>query len=136
MESPCKGGLEVSEKALLSMLGSKKFIKKSVVSASELKVSEAFELLDESNGNINLAAAKSGVTKSSFKRIISSGTLANSSYDELFSPSISRKYLEGTFGKWKVAAFDPNTGSACIEMNSKAGVVRLSVDVGLPGNQS
>lgn len=135
MESPCKGGLEVSEKALLSMLGSEKFIKKPVVSYSELRVSEALALLDESNGDIGLAAAKSGMTKSSFKRLISSAVPSSDSYGESYPIGVSRKYLEGTFGKWKVAGFDPSTGSACVDMNNGTGVVRISVDVELPRNQ-
>lgn len=131
MESPCAGGLKVSEKSLLSMLGRNRFVKKSVVSQSEQNISDALDVLADSDGDLALAAAKMGMTKSSFKRKISATTTQAESYDEAASPDAARRYLESNFGKWKVAGFNQNTGAACVEIKNGNGTIRLSVNVNL-----
>lgn len=131
MESPCKGGLNVSEKALLSMLGTPRFSKKDTVSYSEQKKAEILSALDEAENNLDVAASRLGLTKSSLKKIVSAKETSVSAYDENNPVGMTRKYLEKTMGKWNVAAFSPDNGNACIEMKNGSGTVRLSVDVKL-----
>jgi hypothetical protein len=131
MESPCKGGLKVSEKSLLSMLGTPKFSRKPTVSYSEQKIYDILAVLEKSGNNLNVAASKLGITKSSLKRIISKSETYSSTYDENNPLGATRRYLEKTMGNWNVAAFNPDNGTSCLEMNNGAGTVRLSVDINL-----
>ena len=127
MESPCKGGLDVSEKALLSMLGSSKFVKKPVVSDSERKIYDILAVIEDSENNLDVAASRLGLTKSSLKRMVSTSNSYAAAYDERNPLGRSRKYLERTMGKWTVATLDPATGAACLNMNNGKTTVRLSV---------
>ena len=70
-----------------------------------------------------------GITKSSLKRKLRGGETYVPSYDEQGSADLARRYLERSFGSWKVAGFDASLGEACVEMGTG---VRLSVRVRKP----
>ena len=131
MESPCKGGLDVSEKALLSMLGTPRFSKKTMTSFSEQRRAEILEAIDDAENNLDVAASKLGLTKSSLKRIVSANQPSVSADDENNHSGMTRKYLEKTMGRWSVETLNPENGAACIKMMNRSGNVRLSVNVRL-----
>jgi len=129
MESPCKGGLDVSEKALISMLGSDRFSKRPTVSYAEQKKSELLTALGDASNDIGVAAARLGLSKSSLKRMLASTETSFIAYDEANPIGKQRRYLEKNMGKWTVSALSSYSGNACIEMKSPSGTVRLSVTV-------
>jgi hypothetical protein len=124
MRSPCFGGIEVSQRAFLSMLEGGKFNKKPVLSISEQNSYEANEIISELG--ISKAASRLGLKKSSLKRIVSPPPIPNESYDESAPAGRSRRYLERNFGSWKVKNLDPKSRIACLEMKSG---VTLSINV-------
>lgn len=135
MESPCKGGLDVSEKAFLSMLGTARFPKKPTVSYAEQKRAEILTVLENADNNLDLAASQLGLSKSSIKRILSSTEASLVAYNETNAIGKRRQYLEKNIGRWSVATLYPNNGTACVEMKNPSCTVRLSVSVYTPKNQ-
>ena len=125
----CSGLDRTNEKALLAMLGSKKFEKRQVVSEASMSREEAAAALEDAGGNLNVASAKLGITKSSLKRKISSPTESPVAYDEANPNSPSRKYLEDNFGSWKVQDFDAKKRQACLKMTNPSCTVTLSVAI-------
>lgn len=120
----CSGGLDVSERALLAMLGGVRFVRGNVVSDSAAERDRLGGLVAE--GGLDETASKEGITKSSLKRKLRGGEALVPSYDEQGSADLARRYLERSFGSWKVAGFDASLGEACVEMGTG---VRLSVRV-------
>lgn len=120
----CSGGLEVSEMALLSMLGGGRFSRVSVVSDSDAARDRLAASVKESG--LAAVSAAEGVTKSSLKRRLVAPEAYPAAYDETGPAGLARRYLERSAGSWRVAGFDARTGEACVEM--KTGV-RLSVAV-------
>jgi hypothetical protein len=125
----CSGFDRTNEKALLAMLGSKKFEKKQVVSEASMSREEAMAALEDADGNLNVASANLGITKSSLKRKISSPTESPVAYNEANPNSLSRKYLEDNFGSWKVQDFNAKTRQACLKMTNPSCTVTLSVTI-------
>lgn len=124
MQSPCSGGIDVSERALLSMLEGGKFNKRPVLSTPEQDSYEANALVSELG--ISRASSRLGLRKSSLKRILQAPPQPAESYDESAPSGLARRYLERNLGSWKVKSLDPRSMTACLEMRSG---VRISVDI-------
>lgn len=123
----CSGGLDVSERALLGMLGGGRFVRRGVVSDSEADKQRLRESVRVSG--LDFVASTEGLTKSSLKRKLAVTEEYPKSYDETGSANLGRRYLERSFGSWKVSGFEASSGEACVEMRTG---VRISVRV--PGS--
>lgn len=124
MQSPCSGGIDVSERALLSMLEGGKFNKRPVLSTLEQDSYEANALVSELG--ISRASSRLGLRKSSLKRILQAPAQPTESYDESAPSGLARRYLEKSFGRWNVKNLDPKSMTACLETRSG---VRMSVNI-------
>lgn len=120
----CSGGLKVSEGALLAMLGGPRFVRGSVVSDADGEAERLRGMVAMSG--LGAAASEMGITKSSLKRRIRPAESNPTAYDETNPVGMSRKYLEGCFGSWRVVNLDARRFEACLETRTG---VRLSVEV-------
>lgn len=120
----CSGGLKVSEKALLAMLGGSRFARRAVVSDSE--AASADLRADVAASGLDSVASGMGITKSSLKRRLRAPEAYQPAYDEAGPTGAARRYLEASMGSWRVAGFDVRRNEACLETRTG---VRLSVDV-------
>lgn len=135
MKSPCSGGISVSEKALVSMLGGDKFSNSGYVSQSEVEISDiksdVESLMDagkDANTAFSIVSSTLGISKSSLKRKLAPKDVYPAAYDEAFPTGRTRKYLESNMGKWEVLSLDPSKSRVCLKIGPSG--VRLSVDVG------
>lgn len=127
MQLPCSGGIRVSKKAFLSMIGEDKFQKNITTSQSEAEIYEIISELESTEKNI--VASRLGITKSSLKRKIKPKDSYPAAYDENFNYGPARNYLEKNSDKWNLVSFDPKKSRACLEIGPSK--VKISVDVSL-----
>lgn len=116
----------ISKESLVSMLGNKKFVRPKAVPESEVLMDQITSVLEESGGNLNVAASRLGLTKSSLLRKMIGNEEGVPGYDETGPSGSTRRYLEKNFGSWNVSGFDPDKREACLRTKSS---VTLSVTI-------
>ena len=134
MRNACSGNEKLNKKAFLSMIGAKKFIKPNFNNKNSIKnkeIEKIKKLLADNNNNKQITAAMLGISVSSLKRKLNNfeNTIEVINDDQIKSPTPQRRYFENLKTDWEITNFDYQTREVCININAKAGTVKLSVVV-------